>query len=78
MVLAYYPSPDADPLLLDNLVNSILPAGRRNDLQPVFSFNSQGIFAGIHNSSMAAEGTRQISRWEDLLKRAREEGFQNY
>ncbi len=36
-------TPQAEPLVLDNLVSSI-PAGQRNDLTPVFSFNAQGIY----------------------------------
>ena len=47
------------------------------DLVPVFSFNSAGVFAGIAGSeSAAAGGTGRLSRWEDLLKRARLEGFE--
>ena len=41
MVLAYYPTPDAEPLVLDNLMPEIRPASHAPDLQPVFSFNSE-------------------------------------
>jgi predicted transglutaminase-like cysteine proteinase len=34
MVLAYYPQPDAEPLILDNLITDIRPASRRPDLAP--------------------------------------------
>ena len=47
MVLAYYATPSAEPLLLDNLEPRILPAAKRADLKPIFSFNSAGIFAGV-------------------------------
>ncbi|MBX9849757.1 MAG: transglutaminase-like cysteine peptidase, partial [Rhodocyclaceae bacterium] len=43
MVLAWYADPDAEPVVLDNLITDIRPASRRTDLQPIFSFNSQGI-----------------------------------
>ena len=43
MVLSYYPAPEAEPLLLDNLVAEILPASLRTDLRPVYSFNSEGL-----------------------------------
>jgi predicted transglutaminase-like cysteine proteinase len=77
MVLAYYPRPDAEPLVLDNLVADVRPASRRPDLSPVFSFNSQGIFQGATNTVVApAVGAGRLSRWEDLLKRARAEGFE--
>lgn len=76
MVLAYYPTPSAEPLVLDNLVPEILPASQRKDLQPVFSFNSEAIWNGVAgNSAKGKGGTGQLSRWQDLLLRARNEGF---
>jgi predicted transglutaminase-like cysteine proteinase len=76
MVLAYYASPDAEPLVLDNLITSIRPSSRRSDLQPVFSFNSQGVFAGVGgDATLGAGGVGRLSVWADLLKRAHEEGF---
>lgn len=77
MVLAYYAQPDAEPLILDNLIPDIRPASRRPDLVPVFSFNSAGVFAGIAGGESAAVGgTGRLSRWEDLLRRAKAEGFE--
>jgi predicted transglutaminase-like cysteine proteinase len=72
MVLAYYPRPNADPLVLDNLNKQILPASQRRDLSPVFSFNSAGLWQGTGNQSSRSN----LSRWQDLLARARAEGFQ--
>ena len=46
MVLAYYASAQAEPLILDNLITDIRPASRRPDLTPVFSFNSDGLWQG--------------------------------
>jgi len=74
MVLAYYPTPDAEPLILDNLINDIQPASRRPDLQPVFSFNNQGIWQGT-SGARGAGGPANLTRWQDLLRRARAEGF---
>jgi predicted transglutaminase-like cysteine proteinase len=51
MVLAYYATPNAEPLVLDNLVSDILPASQRRDLQPVFSFNSEAIWNGVAGNS---------------------------
>ncbi len=76
MVLAYYATPDAEPLVLDNLISEIKPASRRPDLVPVFSFNSSGVFTGIAGGGTAAAGTGRLSRWEDLLRRAKAEGFE--
>lgn len=76
MVLAYYATPDAEPLVLDSLITDIRPASRRTDLQPVFSFNSEGIYAGVAADSAAGPGgIGRLSRWADLLQRAHAEGF---
>lgn len=76
MVLAYYPTPDAEPIVLDNLITDLRPASRRPDLQPVFSFNSQGIWQGAGGGdAQGPGGPGRLSRWEDLLKRTRAEGF---
>jgi predicted transglutaminase-like cysteine proteinase len=77
MVLAYYAQPDAEPLVLDNLIGDIRPASRRPDLAPVFSFNNDGVFTGAPGQSdVKIGGIGRLSRWEDLLKRARAEGFE--
>lgn len=77
MVLAYYASPTAEPMVLDNLDPSIKPASKRPDLVPVFSFNSQGIYAGVAgNAAASTGGTGKLSRWDDLMRRARAEGFE--
>lgn len=73
MVLGYYPEPDAEPQILDNLVGDIQPASQRQDLTPIFSFNGQGLWAG--GIKAASDPTERLSRWRDLLARLREEGF---
>jgi predicted transglutaminase-like cysteine proteinase len=74
MVLAYYPRPDAEPLILDNLVTSVRPASRRPDLTPVFSFNSEGLWQGVGAQS-AGDPQARLSRWRLVLAKARNEGF---
>lgn len=74
MVLGYYESPTAMPLVLDNLVSRIQPANERTDLTPVFSFNSQGLWVG-NNTESQADPTARLSRWRDLLNRMQAEGF---
>ncbi|MBE9609024.1 transglutaminase-like cysteine peptidase [Chitinilyticum litopenaei] len=73
MVLTYYPSPDAEPLVLDNLINEIRPASRRPDLVPVFSFSSEGIFAGAGTQPSAS--VDRLSRWKDVLLRMQSDGI---
>ncbi len=74
MVVGYFPTPDAEPLVLDNLIGEIRPAARRPDLFPVFSFNDAGLWvAGAQHSS--ADPTARLSRWRDALQRMRTEGL---
>ncbi len=74
MVLAYFDPPDTEPLILDNLISEVRPVSRRPDLQPVFSFNSDGLWEGVGNAS-AGEPQRRLSRWREVVARARAEGF---
>ena len=75
LVVGYYPTPDAEPLILDNLVGEIRPAGRRPDLFPVFSFTSEGLWVpGATTSS--ADPTARLSRWRSVLQRMRDEGLE--
>ena len=74
MVLAYYSSPDAEPLILDNLISEIRPASRRADLAPVISFNSERVWmAG--GQPQPSGGSSGLTRWQDLLTRMKSEGF---
>jgi predicted transglutaminase-like cysteine proteinase len=76
MVLAYYSAPDAEPLVLDNLITEVRPASRRPDLTPIFSFNRQGIYSGTTGQGSSVTGNvGQLSRWNELLQRATAEGF---
>jgi len=75
MVLAYYDSPGADPLILDNRRPELLSAAKRPDLQPMFSFNSLGVWEETA-SAAAAGDPRRLAAWEDTLRRARAEGFE--
>lgn len=73
MVLTYYPSPSAEPLVLDNLINDIRPASRRQDLLPVYAFNAEGLY--LPGSNRRKSDSKRLSRWQDLLKKMRAEGF---
>ena len=75
MVLAYYAAPGAEPLILDNLIGELRPASRRPDLEPVFSFNSDGLWQGT-GSQTAGDPLARMSRWREVLAKARAEGFQ--
>lgn len=77
MVLSYYPAPDGEPLILDNLITDIRPASLRPDLYPIFSFSSESLWTG-NNPTPAADATSRLSRWRDLLRRAHAEGMEGY
>ena len=74
MVLAYYPTPDADPYILDNLQPGIDRASERTDLVPVYSFNDDDLWAvGV---SGPVGNSSQIRVWRDLQQRmARENQY---
>lgn len=75
MVLAYYADPEAEPLVLDNLRGEVLPASRRGDLTPVFSFNSDGLWQGVGRTS-AGDPMARLSRWRQTWQRILQEGWQ--
>jgi predicted transglutaminase-like cysteine proteinase len=74
MVLAYYPSDAGEVLILDNLVDAIRTTGQRGDLTPVFSFNSEGLWQGVGLVG-AGDPAARMSRWRDVMAKARAEGF---
>ena len=76
MVLAYYPTPDAEPLVLDNLKPEIHPASERPDLAPVFSFNAEGLWQGVGSIRANGDPLTRLSKWREVLTRARQDGFQ--
>ena len=65
MVLAYYPSADAEPLILDNLTKEIQPAGERTDLVPVYSFNGADLWLAVNRmEGKKVGGSDRLSRWQ--------------
>jgi predicted transglutaminase-like cysteine proteinase len=77
MVMGYFPSPGAEPLILDNLEPDIRPASARTDLLPIFSFNSDGLWVGQPaGSGSSATGGAGLSRWRDVISRMQAEGFE--
>lgn len=73
MVLTYYSTPEAEPLVLDNLVDSINPASKRTDLVPIFSFNGSGLWmAKQRGQGKMAGSSSRIRLWQDLLQKMSE------
>jgi len=73
MVLTYYSEPEAEPLVLDNLVDTINPASKRTDLAPIFSFNGSGLWtAKQRGQGKMAGSANRIRLWQDLLQKMAE------
>ena len=73
MVLAYFEAPQADPLILDNLVSDIRPASRRRDLSPVYSFNDSGLWLTRKDGKSYRVGnSSRLAAWRELKERIRE------
>jgi len=70
MVLAYYPRPDAEPLVLDNLDPAVRPASQRPDLVPVYSFNDEEVWVEARGR---AGSPRQIRNWSAVVERLEQE-----
>ncbi len=70
MVLAYYPYPKQQPYILDNLVKKILPATKRKDLVPVYSFNGDYLWLvkELKDGDLVGSSSR-IQSWKRLKRR---------
>ncbi|MFP5413908.1 MAG: transglutaminase-like cysteine peptidase [Gammaproteobacteria bacterium] len=70
MVLAWYATPDADPLILDNIEPRILPASERPDLIPVYSFNGSELWLARNRREQVHSGdAATLSHWQQLRER---------
>ncbi|ART81671.1 sulfate adenylyltransferase [Oceanisphaera profunda] len=70
MVVAYYPYPQAVPLILDNLEGSLRLASERHDLAPIYSFNGQHLWLMQEKGKgqLAGQSSR-LSLWNDVRGR---------
>ena len=66
MVLAYYPRPEAEPLVLDNLEDTVRPASQRADLVPVYSFNDEEVWVEMRGR---VGSPQQLRNWRALMER---------
>lgn len=69
MVLSYYREPAADPLILDSLVKTILPASARRDFVPIYSFNGHGLWLARKERAVPLGRAESLSLWRDLQLR---------
>ena len=70
MVLAYYEKPNSVPIILDNINPIILPATKRPDLLPIYSFNGKNLWLMKEKASGKLAGNAsRLSLWNDLRSR---------
>ena len=70
MVLTYYRFTRAEPLVLDNLTDSVLPASQRTDLLPIYSFNGTGLWLAKQRGRGKFVGSSdRLKRWQELLQK---------
>lgn len=70
MVLAYYKTPTSIPLVLDNINRQILPANKRRDLSPIYSFNGNGLWAAkAMGTGRKLRGSGPMKMWDDMVER---------
>jgi predicted transglutaminase-like cysteine proteinase len=75
MVMLYYSTPGAEPLILDNLIDSIKPASERRDLLPIFTFNGAGLWlAHDRGQGKLAGKSSRLTAWNELLQRMADNG----
>jgi predicted transglutaminase-like cysteine proteinase len=75
MVMTYYATPAAEPLVLDNLIDSILPASERQDLSLLYAFDAKGLYFVKAEGLKRVGDTEHLPYWQALLKKMRREGF---
>ncbi|WP_271408780.1 transglutaminase-like cysteine peptidase [Pseudomonas sp. Q1-7] len=75
MVLTYQDGPDATPLVLDNLVDEILPVAQRRDLALRYAFDGQGLYSLKGDAPKRIGNTAELPVWQGLLARMEREGF---
>jgi hypothetical protein len=70
MVLTYFSSPKAVPVVLDNIISTIELATNRTDLLPVYSFNGSNLWlAKARGTGKLIGGSERLSLWTDLKQR---------
>ena len=68
MVLTYYHKSGAEPVVLDNINKTLKLASKRNDLKPVYSFNTSGLWQAKTKGETRV-GSNNLKSWKDLMSR---------
>lgn len=74
MVMSYQPDSGSEPQVLDNLNDEILPASARNDLQLLYAFDANNLYAFEEQGVRRIGTSQQIPCWQELLSRLSVDG----
>lgn len=70
MVLTYYSKRGVEPLVLDNIDPKIKPAGQRDDLIPIYSFNADFLWlVKARGEGKNVGRSDRLSLWRELQQR---------
>ena len=76
MVLTYDSTLGAEPLILDNIVNTIKPASERSDLIPIYRFNGTNLWLAEQQERGKLVGSsNRLKQWQNLLERMLEKNI---
>lgn len=79
MVLTYFSSPRAIPVVLDNLIPEIKSASKRTDLLPVYSFNGSGLWlAKSRGGGKKVGSSGRLSMWAELKQRMLNQSIESF
>ncbi|PKF55450.1 hypothetical protein CW748_13215 [Alteromonadales bacterium alter-6D02] len=68
MVLIYLKNPTSVPLVLDNNNQRVLPANKRKELRPIYSFNGNGLcLSKARERGRKVSNSKAVSAWNKLL-----------
>ena len=69
MVLTYFKTPRAEPLVLDNYNFKVLPASKRTDLIPIYNFNGESLYkAGRTGTGKKVKKKKAHKKWDELIQ----------
>ena len=70
MVLNYYHTQNATPIVLDNANKKLKLATKRTDLKPIYSFNASGLWSAQNKTkSLKSQGKNKLKKWQSMMSR---------
>jgi len=74
MVLTYFKTPRAEPLVLDNTNFKIFPASKRKDLTPIYNFNGESLYkASKRGNGKEVKSKKTHKKWDQLKQHMKDQ-----